>query len=151
MCKNIDMLAVPMRYIACVVLVLAGRPLIFAQSACQNLAPTATIDGSQCPGLIPDAVAFRLFLSAASHAQTPSARLQPMGLIDADATALLQALPGFAGAMQSAAASGSSLDAIASGTMQSLSGTMTPAGFQSLTAYVRSQKQSLAYVPDDQR
>ena len=137
-----------MRYIACLVLVLASRPLTFAQSACQNLAPTATIDGSVCPGLISDVVAFRLFLSAAaSHTETQAAKLQPIGLIDADAAVLLQALPGFAGTMHSAAASGSSLDAVANSTMQSLSGSMTPAGFQTLTAYVRSQKQFMKRVP----
>ena len=136
-----------MRYISCLLLVLAIRPVTFAQSACQNLAPTATIDGSACPGLIPDVVAFRLFLSAAGHSQAPAARLQPIGLSDADAAVLLQALPGFAGAMHSAAASGSSLDAVASGTMQSLSGAMTPAGFQSLTAYIRAQKVFMKRVP----
>jgi hypothetical protein len=70
-----------------------------------------------------------------------------IGLADVDGAVLLTALPGFAAAIHSAAASGSSLDAVASGTMLSLSGTMTASGYQSLLAYVRAQKQFMKRVP----
>ena len=143
--------------------------LALTPSFAQSSDPPGTIDGSVDPELIPDVVAFRLFLGAlvegpgtpaAQSAGTQSQPLQPStkqrakltasALNAADMSALLQALDLWQTSITPSAtnlASAIDLDAITEGTMGALQQKMTPAGYNSLLVQVRSEKKHMKRVP----
>ncbi len=141
-----------MRYqvLALLVLGAAQQTAPAFQNVGQPAAPTGIIDGSVSPDLIPDIVAFRLFLSAvAGQSSTQDAKLQPIGLGSADTGALVQVLPNFATALRQALATRpqGSLDGVAQVAVDSMRAEMSPEGFQRLQAYVRSQKKFMKRAP----
>jgi hypothetical protein len=145
---------------ACVLMPLLLLPLLSAQT---NL-PPGTIDGSVNPELIPDVVAFRLFLGAldqngpgtAAASSLPTARqraiLLPAGLGAADVNVVIRLLASWkqttAIAVSAAGPSSSpDLDSIAQDTMNALRSQMTAAGFGSLFTHIRSEKRNIRIVP----
>ena len=140
-----------MRYLVLALLVLgASRTAPAFQNVGEPPAPTGIIDGSVSPDLIPDVVAFRLFLSAvAGKGSTQDARLQPIGLGSADMAVLVQVLPNFAAALRQALATRpqGSLDTAAQAAVDSLREQMSQEGFQRLLTYVRNQKKFIKRAP----
>lgn len=143
-------------------LTVAFTPL-YAQSS----DPPGTINGADNPDQIPDVVAFRLFLGALSagsatpaaqtgtNAQSPlqptpsqRAKLNPCALNASDTSALLQSLGTWQTSVKPSAASPSvDLDGVTQSTMGTLQQQMSPSGFNSLMAQVRSEKTHMKIIP----
>jgi len=143
--------------------------LAFTPLLAQSNDPPGTIDGAVNPDLIPDVVAFRLFLgalaegpgtSAAQPAGSPSspltptakqnAKLLPSALNSADMSALLQALNTWQASITPPAwppAAPVDLDAVTQTAMGVLQQQMSPSGFDSLLAQVRSEKKNMKRIP----
>lgn len=137
-------------------------PSLSAQTGAPPSLPPGTIDGSVHPELIPDSVAFRLFLGALAEASNASvnssltarqrAVLRPAHLVDSDVAVFAQQLGTWKKAMSALAspsnnAPSSTLDDIANGTINALNAQMTPQGFGSLYAHVMSEKKGMKIVP----
>ena len=135
----------------------------------QSSDPPGTIDGAVHPEQIPDVVAFRLFLGAlvegpAAPAALPvgsppslvapspkqRGKLNPSALNAADMSVLLQALNVWQASIKSAGTAPLSrvdLDVVTEVTMDVLQRQMSPSGFSSLLAQVRSAKKNMKRVP----
>lgn len=153
---------------ASVLWVTMSLSVLFAQSPL----PPGSIDGAVHPEQIPDVLAFRLFLGAIAESTSlsgtlptnassvllrPSARqaakLLPVQLNPSDTSVLLQVLGDWEGKMSGARpmAAGTpapvDLDGMAQSSVSALERQMSPQGFTSLIAYVRSQKKYMKRIP----
>lgn len=119
-------------------LALAVCCLSSAQSDRQTPLPPGSVDGAINPELIPDEVAFRLFLTSLASTSTPTpapiaeqkAKLRPIGLSKADTAAVIQALSAFRNSLAEALSYSAkiTLDDAAGATMSELQAQMSPDG-----------------------
>lgn len=146
-------------------------PLIAGISLAQRALPPGSIDGSQHPEQIPDAVALRLFLGALSEphstasqaasglsAPQPSARqmakTRRVGLSVGDLATLFQTLHSWEGqaaslvsSSQIPSATSPTLDSIAQNTLNAPQAQMSPTGFAALVSYLQTEKKHMKIIP----
>lgn len=142
---------------------------MFLPVLAQSALPPGSIDGAVSPDQIPDFVALRLFIAAvavpsggpAAQAMATSmqavarqkSKLAPAGLDDADTTVVLQAIQSWQSKVSTGASSPTNsspavnLDATAKDLLIMLQGQMTPRGFASLMAYIRTEKKHMKIIP----
>jgi len=143
----------------CLLLSFAAGVGLFAQSTA--VLPQGAIDGAVAPNSIPDVVAFRMFFVAVAETPAPGvivsakqqAKLNPIGLSAADQSIIVQELAQFKAALTSVksgaqnATGATAPDTLTQSLIDRLKSEMTAAGFQSLQAYVQSEKKHMKAFP----